>query len=298
MTISRKYRQAMLLIALLGAVGAMWLAVTGCASSPCPIGTPEIRVDKVVDQFGNVVAGQVDLTRLPAGWKVRLAGSQAMELKASAYDAKATMSHGSFPTNPTVGDEFYYNGRYYGYCGRQWGWAPRVPGAASVTPDGPAAAWVTFATAGKAMAVVIVATCQGRPVGMPLVIGVDPNAKLGVSFPPVREVVVGQPYLLTIVGGYASWQIPSQGIGLYVTYGDERHLVGVLMAGANGQLIATFGEGLNVVRDMIPYGVVKTLTVEFDIDGERYTFPITVVGTGSGDDEGDDGDGGVYVPID
>jgi len=146
--------------------------------------------------------------------------------------------------------------------------------------------------------VVIVATCQGRPVGMPLVIGVDPNAKLGVSFPPVREVVVGQPYLLTIVGGYASWQIPSQGIGLYVTYGDERHLVGVLMAGANGQLIATFGEGLNVVRDMIPYGVVKTLTVEFDIDGERYTFPITVVGTGSGDDEGDDGDGGVYVPID
>ncbi len=289
-------RQSVLLIALLGAVGMAWM-VAGCASNPCPAGTPELRVDRVVDQFGNVVAGQIDLTRLPAGWRVRLVSSQAMEPKASAYDAKGTMTHGSFPTNPTVGDEHYYNGRYYGYCGKRWGWAPRVPGAASVTPDGPTAAWVTFATVGKPMAVVIVATCQGRPVGMPLVIGVDPSAKLGISFPPVREVVMGQPYLLTIVGGYASWQIPDQGIGLYVTYGGERYLVGVLMAGANGQLIATFGEGLNVIRGMIPYGVMRTLTVEFEIDGERYTFPITVIGTGDGgDDHG--GDGGVLVPID
>jgi hypothetical protein len=293
-------QKVVLLIALLGAVGMAWMAA-GCASNPCPAGTPELRVDRVVDRFGNVVTGQIDLTRLPAGWKVRLVSSQAMEPKASAYDAKGTMTHGSFPTNPTVGDEHYYNGRYYGYCGKRWGgWAPRVPGAASVTPDGPTAAWVTFATVGKPMAVVIVATCQGRPVGMPLVIGVDPSANLGVSFPPVREVVVGQPYLITIVGGYASWQIPDQGIGLYVTYGGERYLVGVLMAGANGQLIATFGEGLNVIRGMIPYGVMRTLTVEFEIDGERYTFPITVIGTGDGGDDhgGDDGDGGVLVPID
>lgn len=285
-------------MALVGVVSVLLplVAATGCASGPTLSGTPEIRVDRVVDQFGNTIKGTVDITRLAPGWKVRVVASEPLvAVKASAYDSKATMSHGSFPTSPTVGDEYYYNGHYYGYCGTSYGWAPRVPGAASITKDGSSAAWVTFATTTKAMAVVVVGTFQGQTVGMPLVVGVDPNAELSFSFPPVTTVVVGQPYVITIIGGNVSWQIPSSGIGLYTVYGGKTYLVGVLTMNSNNELVVVFNQNLTTILNLIPQGDSETLTITFTVDGNDYYFTITVIGCGGGG--GGDGTGGVDAPV-
>jgi len=277
------------LVALI-ALGAM-LGAVGCGGASCPTTTnPELRVLEVKDQYGVVHdLNTVDLTRLPVGWKVKLAvigggcDSGSYVIKASAYDAKATMTHGSFPTNPTVGDEFYLNGRWYGYCRGYYGtygWAPRLPGACSVTADGAGAAWVTFAATSdsKAMSVVVVTTLNIKTIGEPYVIGVDPDAKPTLSFPAVTTIVVGQIYVMNVEGNL-SWRLPSQGIALYTTWSGKSVLVGTLTQNGNG-LTVVFNQNMGDIIASIPSGESRTLTITFTWDGSTYSFPVTVVGTG------------------
>lgn len=261
------------------------LTTTGCGGGVAPVIDPGLEVVQVVDQYNREVGGTVDLTKLAVGWKVHVRPTatccSGAEIKASAYDSKATMTHGSFPTNPTVGDEFYYNGRYYGYCGQAYGWIPRIPGASSVTADGSGGVWVTFATVDKAMAVVIVMTLNDQTMGMPLVIGVDPDYVPSVSFPPITNIVIGQTYVLVVDGGL-SWQIPAQGIALYTNYGGTAYMIGTMIMNADGDLVVTFNQNLQTIINMIGAGTSQELTVTYTVSGNTYNFTINVTGGGGG----------------
>lgn len=283
-----RYMKLLVLPALIALVLGTMSVGTGCDNPTTVVIKPELQVDRVVDQYGDDHDPKaVDLTTLPVGWKVRLVvvdnGSQHCDIKASAYDSKNTMSFGSFPANPTVGDEHYFNGLWYGYCRGHngvYGWYPRLVGGCSITTDGADAAWVTFATTNIAMAVVVVATVNNETMGMPCEIGVDPDAKPSISFPAVTTIVIGYCYILNVTGNYA-WRIPEQGISVCVLWQGVNVPIGSLTINSVGNLVVVFNEGLANIISSIPTNQHQPLTIVF-VYNVTYTFEITVIGSGGG----------------
>lgn len=252
------------------------------------------RVVQVLDNRGHEVSGIRDFTNLPATWQVLVeANDSRAELKISGVSTHSALTHGDLPTSPTIGDEYYRGGDYYYWWGNGWYRSRSVlPGELSVTPNSTSQVWVASASDEYIRVVLVPVIDSTEARGRPALVGLNPNVQVTIQFPPVTQVVIGQPYILNIGGGYLTWELPSQGMGLYTVWNGQAVMIGTLIMNSNEDLVATFNQVLAEIMNQIPAGQAATLTVTFTVNGVEYSFTITVVGTGGGD-----GTGGVIMPI-